>query len=140
MIELLDLDFFIPNKNIVEYVTQKYSRIVEVGAGRGFFASIVSQKIDVFAFDSNVRATSLFPVSCLSVEEYPFNIHDIVFICRPCHGCFVANLVSACKSAGIKFFYYVGLAKNFEIDIHEPYDIIMTNVGKDGESLLKVHL
>ena len=139
---LPDIDFFIPKESFIDYMAENYNNIIEVGAGRGLFAEqLYGKGVGIEAYDLCHRLGSSKIVTTVDIFYIPFDAHSTIIVCRPCHGFFLEELFKKCFDEKVKKVLYVGLKKNFDIDINPnlyKYKIIKENVGEDQECLLEI--
>lgn len=125
----------------VSYVGDKM--VFEVGAGCCDFAkAMIDRKIKVMAIEPRPNpdiarecASFLLPLSVYRIPlmaTYP----GIVVVARPDHSGWVYSIPSLIHPDSL--FIYIGLEKNFHIDLDSDYQILYSDAGDDGEKVLLI--
>lgn len=141
---LPSIKFFEPTSRFLLWMEKNLNGklIYDVGAGCGHVAQELSKRrLEVAAIDINHRECGEgFPVEIADGESYEYEPGSVVMICRPCHGSFVAQVVSNAIYCGVSAVLYVGLQKNFADDLGDrlaQFEKVLTGAGLEGEDVLR---
>lgn len=140
---LPDIIFFKPTPAFVNYVKKINRPVVDIGAGVGFMSKVLSESgVKVYAFDSNYRDNTVYPVNYGEATTFPFPENCLPIMARPCHNEWIDYTVDNAMENN-DLFLYVGLPKNFEDDlcvVKEKYKITIEafDAGEDGEKIVRI--
>lgn len=142
-VTLPKLKFFNPNKKFLPFMVKSFAKqnVFDVGAGCGHIAEMLQQSKKfkrVFGIDIFTRDEMEFPVYKADARSFPFPPKSVVMFCRPCHGCFVEDVISNAISRKAKAIVYIGLEKNLLDDLQGYLPLfkrVATKVGEDGECI-----
>ena len=136
--------FFQPTGSFLDYVQREFSTrpLIDVGAGIGLLTKVLRDKgMKCLPIDIYERDETIVDVAPLDATEMEFPSDCVPIIARPCHGYFVAPTVRNALTR-VPFVLYVGLAKNFELDLDGldfcKLEICLFNAGEDGEIVVKI--
>lgn len=141
---LPSIKFFEPTSRFLLWMEKNWNGklIYDVGAGCGHVSQELSRRgLEVVAIDINHReCKDGFPVEIADGESYEYEPGSVVMICRPCHGCFVTQVISNAIYCGAAAVLYVGLTKNFEDDLGDrlaKFEKVLIGAGLEGEDVLQ---
>jgi hypothetical protein len=138
------LIFFKPTKSFFDFFQQpewRWREYHDCGAGLGSLTAQMRRKgLDCAGYDLHPREGSLAPIEQFDTKDIAdkMDLGAVALIARPCHhpGLIDATIKSALE-AGEAF--YIGKPSNLpENLIQFEYDVIVLDVGLDGEVLVRV--
>lgn len=135
--------FFKPNELFWEQLSSfKDTTILEAGCGIGAtLEEAIERNFRITGCDLNMRDgvnTYGRLIHIMDAMRFPIVEGMTVLVCRPDHSGWCEELLERCIDIGCTFIY-VGLPSNFHQDFQDQYehDIIATDIGKDGEFMVK---
>lgn len=143
LVGLPSIKFFEPRETFGRFMADRYHKrqllIYDVGAGVGHVSKRLSQEgLTLIPIDINVREQTDAPVLVGNGVDFPFERESVVMICRPCHGPTTEFYIKNAIGRHVSEVLYVGKPSNFKNDCgryHRQFDRVMTNAGKERESV-----
>lgn len=143
--------FFEPSDNFWKYLAGhpwKWKQYHDCGAGAGHLTRLMRERgYSVNAYDMYPRGAddetggTLRVMDCTSdLFAAQLDTNDVAIIARPCHNNWIAK--TARHTFDIGETLYVGLSKNFEMDLDDAdlcYEIVAHDVGQEGEKLIRIY-
>lgn len=138
----------IPDAEAIKTIA-KYGPIIEIGAGKGYWASQISRRSRVVAYDMHLKDNhytdngymffDVQPMNDISLEEI-FNLHSVktLFLCWPPYGTDMAYKTLMAYSG--EFLIYVGESSggctgddSFHNELNEKWEVV------EEQSIPKFH-
>ena len=142
-----DIVHFEPTNAFLEWMKAEYPHhrcIIEVGAGTGHLAAILSRMYDqVFALDICGREASEHHILMEDATEFYYTRRAVVIMARPSHGEWIEKTILKAFITDADCVLYVSLEKNVDRDLGNLdgrffKSLVLQGAGEAGEAVWRI--